>query len=573
MTGLPQQLTFQRYGPYALCLTEIAAGGMATLHLGRRLGDAGFARTVAIKRLRHEVASDPKFVAMFIDEARIAARIRHPNVAATIDVFRHEDELWLVLEYVHGESLRALLRAEVARSGRIPPRIAASILCGALHGLHAAHEAKSEQGAPLGIVHRDVSLPNILVGTDGITRVVDFGIAKAAGRLEKTETGLIKGKFAYMAPEQIDPGRQLDRRTDVFSAGIVFWEMLAGKRLFYDQDEYSIFHNVLSKPVPDLRAIAPGVPSKLEQAVRRALEREPDKRFPTAREFARAIEESVGGGPATAPTVGEWVEVLAKDRLDMLDRYLRELEGTLPSDEDDALASVRRVSVDDTDRTSVKSPRSSQPVPSPIEAPSRTSDMLPVTAPVPLNAPLEAGANEDDSETPNIVEPVTTIAVDVTSDEFRAVQEASKKPPLALELQGFAAKDVEPTMTREQVLASVLARPRASLNEAMSPPRDPSVSWTGALFGDGSPEVAPLQMSQQWAAAHRDPSLNLLPSEQSPPSTRLRQDRRLLVLGAVALVALLLCFAVFFGSEPTSTPSPVTPKETAPSFGGTRSSP
>jgi eukaryotic-like serine/threonine-protein kinase len=549
VTALSQPIAFRRYGPYALFLNEIAAGGMATLHLGRRLGDAGFARTVAIKRLRHEVASDPKFVAMFIDEARIAARIRHPNVAATIDVFRHEGELWLVLEYVHGESLRALLRAEVARSGRIPPRIAASIVCGALQGLHAAHEAKSEQGAPLGIVHRDVSLPNILVGADGITRVVDFGIAKAAGRLEKTETGLIKGKFAYMAPEQIDPGRQLDRRTDVFSAGIVFWEMLAGKRLFHDQDEYSIFQNVMSKPVPELRAIAPGVPQKLEQAVRRALEREPDKRFQTAREFARAIEESVGGGPATAPTVGEWVEVLAKERLDMLDQYLRAIEGALPSDEDDARASVRRVSADDIDTTSVKSSWTSQPVtsPVPIDAPSRTSELSSFTAPGTLDTPLSAEAEEDDSETPNIVEPVTTIAVDVTSDEFRSVQAASKKPLLALETQDFVAQDIEPTMTREQVLASVLARPRASPNEAALPPHEPNVPWTGALFGDGSPEVAPLQMNQQWAAAHRSPSLNLVPAERSRPSPRLRGDRRLWVLGVVALVALLLWFAVFFG--------------------------
>lgn len=257
----------------------------------------------------------------------------------------------------------------------------------------------------------------------------------------------------------------------------------------------------------------------------------------------------------------------------MLDRYLRAIEGSLPSDEDDALASVRRVSVDETDRTSVKSSRISQLVPSPIEAPSRTSDVATVTAPVTLNAPLEADGKEDDSETPNIVEPVTTIAVDVTSDEFRSGQEASKKPRPALALQDFVAKDVEPTMTREQVLASVLARPRASLHEAMSPPHEPSVPWTGALFGDGSPEAAPLQMSQQWAAAHRSPPVNLLPSEPSPPSTRLRQDRRLLVIGAVAVVALLLCFAVFFGREATSTPSPVTPKETAPSLVGTRSPP
>jgi serine/threonine protein kinase len=546
----PQQVPFRRYGPYALFLKEIAAGGMATLHLGRRVGEAGFARTVAIKRLRHEVASDPKFVAMFVDEARIAARIRHPNVTATVDVFRHEGELCLVLEYVHGESLRALLRAEVARSGRIPPRIAASILCGALHGLHAAHEAKSEQGTPLGIVHRDVSPPNILVGADGVTRVVDFGIAKAAGRLEKTETGLIKGKFAYMAPEQIDPGKQLDRRTDVFSAGIVFWEMLAGKRLFYDQDEYSIFQNVTSKPVPSLRAITAGVSSELEQVVLRALERDPDKRFQTAREFSRAIEESVSGGPATAPTVGEWVEVLAKERLDMLDQYLRAIEGALPSEEDDALASVRRVIGDDNDRASAESVPVSQAVASLPDAPGRTSDVPTLTAPVARDSSLEVEAKEADNDVESVVEPVTTVAVDVKSDRLRPFKKTSESESdgEALATPVFVLHDVETTQTRAQVLASVLARRSAGADTDPPSSQEPSAPWTGALFGGEPPDAATLQRDQTWASVHRHPWLNLLQSGLGRLSARLRHARRLLVLGVIALVALLFWFAVSFGA-------------------------
>lgn len=347
MSGSPWEVTYRRYGRYALFAGEIASGGMATLHLGRRLGEAGFVRTVAIKRLRSDIARDPKFTAMFIDEARIAARIQHPNVTATVDVFIEESDICLVLEYVHGDSLRALLRAEAERHGHVQERVAASILFGALNGLHAAHEARSERGEPLGIVHRDVSLQNILVGIDGIARVVDFGVAKAAGRLESTDAGQIKGKLAYMAPEQLRPHQAVDRRTDVFSAGIVLWEVLTGHRLFSAENALEVIENVTVRPIPSPRAAAPWVSPALEKVVRRALDRDPAARFQTAREFARALEEAVDGSLASAPSVGEWVERLAGPRLALLENYLRAIERALPSDDDRARASLRKRVEDD----------------------------------------------------------------------------------------------------------------------------------------------------------------------------------------------------------------------------------
>jgi eukaryotic-like serine/threonine-protein kinase len=347
MSRSPWEVTYRRYGRYALFAGEIASGGMATLHLGRRLGEAGFARTVAIKRLRSDVARDPKFAAMFIDEARIAARIQHPNVTATVDVFNEESDICLVLEYVHGDSLRALLRAETARHGRVQERIAASILFGALSGLHAAHEARSDLGEPLGIVHRDVSPQNILVGIDGIARVVDFGVAKAAGRLESTDAGQIKGKLAYMAPEQIRSPYEVDRRTDVFSAGIVLWEVLTGQRLFSAENAMEIVDNVTIRPIPSPREAAPWISPALEQVVCCALDRDPGARFQTAREFARAIEGAVDGALASAPSVGEWVETLAGPRLALLENYLRAIERALPSDDDRARASLPKRAEED----------------------------------------------------------------------------------------------------------------------------------------------------------------------------------------------------------------------------------
>src|ERR1019366_2190828 len=213
--------TIGRYIVYG----EIASGGMATVHFGRLTGVAGFARSVAIKRLHPQYARDPDFVKMFLDEARLAARITHPNVVATLDVVSEGEDLLLVMDYVRGVSLSQLSRIMRARGERIPPLIVSGVIAGVLHGLHAAHEAKSETGQRLDIVHRDVSPQNCLVGTDGVARVLDFGVAKAAGRLQTTRDGQLKGKLSYMAPEQIH-GATVTRRTDIYAASVVLWETL-----------------------------------------------------------------------------------------------------------------------------------------------------------------------------------------------------------------------------------------------------------------------------------------------------------------------------------------------------------
>lgn len=290
---------------------EIAAGGMATVHLGRLRGPVGFARTVAIKRLHPNCARDPEFVAMFLDEARLAARIRHPNVVPTIDVVSQDDELFLVMEYVAGESLARLNRPTRERGRPVPVAIALAIVADLLHGLHDAHEARDESGAPLEIVHRDVSPHNVLVGLDGVARVLDFGIAKAASRITTTRDGQLKGKVAYMAPEQLSQ-RPVDRRTDVFAASIVLWEALTGERLFYDEDIAGMMARVLHGDIPRPSEKLQGLPAALDAIVMRGLARDPDARFPTAKAMASALEEL---GPARALQVGEWVESLAGDAL------------------------------------------------------------------------------------------------------------------------------------------------------------------------------------------------------------------------------------------------------------------
>jgi eukaryotic-like serine/threonine-protein kinase len=312
----------QIIGRYAL-YDEIAAGGMASVHLGRLLGPVGFSRTVAIKRLHPQFAKDPEFVSMFVDEARVAARIRHPNVVPTLDVVKTEDELFLVMEYVQGESLARLLRwgRQSGRSMAVPTVV--PVMAGVLHGLHAAHMAKGERGERLGIVHRDVSPQNVLVGTDGISRVFDFGIAKARGRLQTTRDGQLKGKLAYMAPEQLSGG-DVGPRTDVYAAAVVLWEALANERLFDGDNEAMLLTRVLEGAKEPPSAYNPEVPPELDAIVMRGLSEWPSDRFDSARAMARELERSIEC--ATPSEIGEWVEELATETLERRAGRVAEIE-------------------------------------------------------------------------------------------------------------------------------------------------------------------------------------------------------------------------------------------------------
>jgi serine/threonine-protein kinase len=322
-------------GRYAL-FREIAAGGMAVVHLGRLQGPVGFSRTVAIKRLYPQYARDPEFVSMFLDEARLAARIRHPNVAPTLDVVASAGELFLVMEYVHGDSLARLLRQAQDRRERIPPRVILSIAAGALSGLHSAHEARGARGEPLGIVHRDISPQNILVGVDGSPRIVDFGVAKAAGRVQTTRDGQLKGKIGYFAPEQISG--TVTRKTDIFAMSIVLWEALAGRRLFRGENDATTLYNLLHAPIAPPSTFAPEIPPGIDAAVLRGLERDPSKRFESAREMALELERHMQ--LASPNDVGAWVERLAHESLTKRAGFVAEVEGSGPELPEDSVARI-----------------------------------------------------------------------------------------------------------------------------------------------------------------------------------------------------------------------------------------
>ncbi len=303
----------RRLGRYDL-VSRLARGGMAEVWLARQRGELGFTRIVALKMIRPEYAADAVFRNMFLDEARLAARLHHANAVEVLDLGETDRVLYLAMAYVEGESLYGLIQR--AKDGdpdaRLPLATAVRIVADVCAGLHAAHDLVDDDGKPLGLVHRDVSPHNVLVGLDGIARVTDFGIAKALGRLtDETETGHVKGKLAYLAPEQ---ARRLppDRRADVFAAGIVLWELLTGARLFKGEDVPDTLLNVSNKKIPDPRSVA-DVPDAIAEATLRALARDPSERFQTAREMQDALEDAArrSGEVASAKDVSAVVADLA----------------------------------------------------------------------------------------------------------------------------------------------------------------------------------------------------------------------------------------------------------------------
>jgi serine/threonine-protein kinase len=308
-----------RLGRYEL-LVPLASGGMAQVWVARLAGQHGFARLVAVKTMRPEHAESDAFRRMFLDEARLAARIAHANVVEVLDLGEEGAGIvYLAMTLVEGDSVAGLLRARRKIGARgLPPAIAARVIGDVLAGLHAAHELRDEEGRPLQLVHRDVSPHNVLVGLDGIAKIADFGVAKARSRLaDETEAGQVKGKFAYMAPEQLER-RVVDRRSDVFSTGVVLWEALTGEKLFGGIDLIDTIARLRDTTIPDAREVAPEVPARIAEVTAKALDRDPARRFVSAAEMGDALERAARecGGLASAKEVGTLVEDLCGEEIE-----------------------------------------------------------------------------------------------------------------------------------------------------------------------------------------------------------------------------------------------------------------
>jgi len=304
-----------RLGRYEV-LARIASGGMAEVYAGRMVGESGFAKLVAIKVMKEELLNEERFVSMFLDEARVAAHISNPHVVGMLDLGRDERGVpYLVMDLVLGASVSQLLKGDASREPQaLPIPLAVEIMAQAAEGLHAAHEAKDALGTPLEIVHRDISPQNILVGVDGRTRITDFGVARAVARLTRTESGEVKGKARYFSPEQ-GVGRAVDRRSDIFSLGIVLWEMLTLRPLFTGRTLAEVLRSVVSSPIPGVRALRPEVPPEIAKVIAQALERDVDARIQTAADVARMLRAAAE------------LEAVPTPRSSAISAYVRERSG------------------------------------------------------------------------------------------------------------------------------------------------------------------------------------------------------------------------------------------------------
>lgn len=298
-------------------IAELATGGMATVYFGRmRAATGGFERRVAIKEMLSHLAKSAEFVRMFFDEARLASRIHHPNVVATLDMTEQDGSHALILEFVEGPSLQQIMKYLAERGGTMPLDIALRIFLDILAGLHAAHELVDEEGRHLNLVHRDVSPQNMLVGTDGITKITDFGIARAESRLSTTRTGSVKGKVPYMSPEQVK-SLPIDRRTDVYAAGVILWEMLTSQRLVQGETDVAMIYQVTDREATNPREWNPAIPEPLADVCLKALEKKAEDRFATAADLMDAVEEAARDSeitPATPRAVGNYIRGLGLHR-------------------------------------------------------------------------------------------------------------------------------------------------------------------------------------------------------------------------------------------------------------------
>jgi eukaryotic-like serine/threonine-protein kinase len=277
-----------RFGKYVL-LKRIATGGMAELYLARQTGAAGFEKLVVVKRILEHLSTDHEFVGMFLNEARLASSLTHPNIVQVHDLGQEAGTYFMAMDFVAGHDLYSIARKAALQGQPIPPEIAVRIVSGACAGLHYAHGKKDLKGQPLHIVHRDVSPANILVSYEGEVKVTDFGIAKAEAQGVKTKTGVVKGKFSYMSPEQIK-SLPLDGRSDVFALGITLHEVLTSKRLFRRDSELAVMHDILETAPPAPSSVRPGLPQALDAICARALEKDAGKRYQSAQELQQALE-------------------------------------------------------------------------------------------------------------------------------------------------------------------------------------------------------------------------------------------------------------------------------------------
>lgn len=500
-------------------LGELASGGMATVYLARMRRPMGFSRLVAVKTMHPQFAKDPSFSTMFLDEARLTAQLRHPNIVPTFDIVSDEGQLHLVMEYVEGESLAGLLRAARAAGTRLPTPIACAIVHDTLLGLHEAHEAKDEEGMPLAIVHRDVSPQNVMVGIDGLARVLDFGVAKAKSMVHPSNDHEIKGKIPYMPPEQLY-GECVDRRVDVYAAGVLLWEALACARLFEGPCETALVKRITEDEVAPPSSRVPEIPAALDAIVMQALSRDANGRFDTALEMAEAIARTV-----TLPSrteVSAWVKRFARPRAvpPSSDRFLSRVNAEAPT----VVAGAEQIP---PPRPSVPAP----PPPAPPSSPTRddrtphglTTPQLPPEPTRPMTRPL--ARTPAPSRTRRFFRTIGTVAAgSVGTLALVGIALASVGTPVPVHLAKPRAPETPVSILAARPAVLPSGSPVTDTTEAAdttdaTPPRA-TLTKEPALPADGASKTSPRPgLKKAWRRAPTIGSSSSVDPAQATPSS------------------------------------------------------
>ncbi|MEM9190368.1 MAG: protein kinase [Myxococcota bacterium] len=391
-------------GRYTL-VSQIASGGMATVFLATAKGPGGFEKVFAVKRIHPHLAEQEDFVNMFLDEARIASRIHHSNCCQVFDFGQADGTYYIAMEYLLGEALAKIMKATRKREELFKtlryPMLAVKVVADACEGLHAAHELKGRDGEYLNVVHRDISPQNLFVTYEGNVKVVDFGIASASDRVHQTSAGQVKGKFSYMAPEQ-SRGSAIDRRADVFALGVVLWELLTLRRLFRRETTVETLTAMLNEPIVPPSTVASYVPKALDTIVLKALARDPDDRYESAREFGRDLVRFAGrtGQPAGMADLADWMDTLFPDGRNETNEMVAaaqrgDFDRTMIVTEAELEQSNSQLESVPAIAGVMSAPSSPAPVPSYTPTPGAHPSLTPSPTPTPSFAPTEAKKEED----------------------------------------------------------------------------------------------------------------------------------------------------------------------------------
>ena len=518
-------------------LARLRAGAMGVLYLARRIGPAGFSRPVAIKVIHDHLAANKRFGRMFVDEAKLSARIDDPNVVRVEEFGQADGRYYLVMEYVHGASLAQTI-AVLRKRGRIPIEIAVAIAMQIAGGLHGAHEATDEEGVPLGIVHRDVSPHNVIVSYKGSVRVIDFGIAKARQVGGQTKTGSLRGKLAYMPPEQARSARTVDRRADLYGVGLVLWELLTFRRVFDADTDIAILNQIRNPEIVPPSQLAPSVPKALDDAVMRTLANDPDQRPATGALLQRALAEAVPAALRVLP--GDIAAVMTKVRV---------AADAVAGKKDDPSA-IYGEEVRGTLRTFGASMHDSVELADAIDG----VDTHPSTSPNTLDDATAAQAGPAVS----LPAPATTREADAP----HAVARVGRMPTARMSAASFVVEDENTQKRTQPINASTAAvaiqaaagvrriapTPPGSSPDALMP--SPPRSSSRALIPAASPSASDVARSSYVdVRSSADVAGGELPSLPPPTPGLTQREKMILALGTPLVGALILAFAIIAGGR------------------------